>query len=129
MDFSFPAGDASSSCSFSKFQQVSASFDALSSPTAELKRSAVKLLSSQTAQQVSAAVDALSTAERIGQELARVARVPLPPYITATDGEGSYQTMFATESESGGSSHRANLSLSANTHLDVLNNSYNRIFL
>jgi hypothetical protein len=29
MDFSFPAGDATSSCSFSKFQQVSAAVDAL----------------------------------------------------------------------------------------------------
>ena len=37
-----------------------------------------------------------STAGRIDEELARKARVPLPPYVTATDGEGEYQTMFAS---------------------------------
>ena len=40
------------------------------------------------------------TAEHIDEDLARVAKVPLPPYITATDGEGSYQTMFASENGS-----------------------------
>eukprot|EP01052_Picozoa_sp_SAG31_P014244 SAG31_NODE_877_length_11303_cov_18.744556_4_plen_427_part_00 len=39
-------------------------------------------------------------ADQINETLAELARVPLPPYITETDGEGSYQTMFASESGS-----------------------------